>query len=295
MDQNISKYKFFIYFSLFLVSLILVFMLGIFWRSDDIYRILFFGFEASANTSSVFLNFSDLLRSGISFSAGLVAVFNPCGFALLSVYFSSFLNRKKIIDYKSTPNSPKKYFLKIYDPIYVSTIVTIGFIIVFFIFGIVLSAGFYAIKNTFSYFGLIISIILFAYGFFILSGGNIYSNKLQKIANLLDYKNTDSSKFYFIYGMSYGITSLSCTLPIFMSIVFSLSNMSKIEFLLRDFILFSVGTWVALLTVSLALLFLDIIVQKIKFFLSIYKYISSIILILSGSYLILYWLSDFKI
>jgi cytochrome c biogenesis protein CcdA len=292
MNQNISKYKFFIYFSVFFISLMLVFFLGVFLQSDDINRILFFGFEASANTSSVFLNFSDLLRSGISFSAGLVAVFNPCGFALLSVYFSSFLNRKKNIDYK---NRPKKYFFKIYDPIYVSTIVTIGFIIVFFIFGIALSAGFYAIKSTFTYFGLIISIMLFAYGFFILSGGNIYFNKLQKIANLLDYKNTDSSKFYFIYGISYGITSLSCTLPIFMSIVFSLSNISKIEFLLRDFVLFSVGTWVALLTVSLALLFLDIIVQKIKFFLSIYKYISSLILILSGSYLILYWLSDFKI
>jgi hypothetical protein len=59
--------------------------------------------------------------------------------------------------------------------------------------------------------------------------------------------------------------------------------------------LFSVGTWVALLSVSFALLFLNIIVQKIKFFLSIYKYISSLVLIISGSYLILYWLSDFKI
>jgi cytochrome c-type biogenesis protein len=292
MNQNISKYKLFVFFAFFLISLSFIFFLGLFLKSEDINKFLFFGFEASADISSVFLNFSDLLRSGIAFSAGLVAVFNPCGFALLSVYFSSFLNRNKTVEYK---NNSRKYFLKIYDPIYVSTIVTIGFIIIFFIFGIALSAGFYAIKSTFSYFGLLISIFLFAYGFFILSGGNIYFNKLQKIANLLDSKNTDSSKFYFIYGLSYGITSLSCTLPIFMSIVFSLSNMSKIEFLLRDFILFSVGTWVALLSVSFALLFLDIIVQKIKFFLSLYKYISSLVLIISGSYLILYWLSDFKI
>tara|TARA_B110000438_G_scaffold89537_1_gene89035 strand:- start:989 stop:1867 length:879 start_codon:yes stop_codon:yes gene_type:complete len=292
MNQNIPKYKLFVFFALFLISLGLIFFLGLFLKSEDINKFLFFGFEASADISSVFLNFSDLLRSGISFSAGLVAVFNPCGFALLSVYFSSFLNRNKTVEYK---NNSSKYFLKIYDPIYVSTIVTIGFIIIFFIFGIALSAGFYAIKSTFSYFGLLISIFLFAYGFYILSGGNIYFNKLQKIANLLGSKNTDSSKFYFIYGLSYGITSLSCTLPIFMSIVFSLSNMSKIEFLLRDFILFSVGTWVALLSVSFALLFLDIIVQKIKFFLSLYKYISSLVLIISGSYLILYWLSDFKI
>ena len=267
MNQNISKYKLFVFFAFFLISLSFIFFLGLFLKSEDINKFLFFGFEASADISSVFLNFSDLLRSGIAFSAGLVAVFNPCGFALLSVYFSSFLNRNKTVEYK---NNSRKYFLKIYDPIYVSTIVTIGFIIIFFIFGIALSAGFYAIKSTFSYFGLLISIFLFAYGFFILSGGNIYFNKLQKIANLLDSKNTDSSKFYFIYGLSYGITSLSCTLPIFMSIVFSLSNMSKIEFLLRDFILFSVGTWVALLSVSFALLFLDIIVQKIKFFLSLY-------------------------
>ena len=95
MNQNIPKYKLFVFFALFLISLGLIFFLGLFLKSEDINKFLFFGFEASADISSVFLNFSDLLRSGISFSAGLVAVFNPCGFALLSVYFSSFLNRNK--------------------------------------------------------------------------------------------------------------------------------------------------------------------------------------------------------
>ena len=80
-----------------------------------------------------------------------------------------------------------------------------------------------------------------------------------------------------------------------MSVVFSLTNVSEIQILLKDFILFSVGTWFALITVSFGLLFLKLVVDKVKVFLIIYKYITSAVLILSSAYLIFYWMSEFKI
>ncbi len=80
-----------------------------------------------------------------------------------------------------------------------------------------------------------------------------------------------------------------------MSIVFSLSNVSKLQILFIDFILFSLGTWVALLSVSFGLLFLKFVIDKVKIFLTVYKYVASSILILSSAYLIFYWMSEFKI
>ena len=90
MLSEIDRKKFWIYFVLFIVSLFLIISTGIFLSLENLNKILFLGFEASSSTSAFYLNFSNLIRSGIAFSAGLVAVFNPCGFALLSVYLSSF-------------------------------------------------------------------------------------------------------------------------------------------------------------------------------------------------------------
>jgi hypothetical protein len=60
-----------------------------------------------------------------------------------------------------------------------------------------------------------------------------------------------------------------------------------------DFALFSMGSWISLIIVSISLLFLKVVIEKIKIFFKIYNYLASVILILSGSYLILYWMSEF--
>tara|TARA_Y100000768_G_scaffold387627_1_gene379548 strand:+ start:1203 stop:1985 length:783 start_codon:yes stop_codon:yes gene_type:complete len=260
--------------------------LGFFLDSENITKFLSLGFEASASTSTAFINLSSILRAGIAFSAGLVAVFNPCGFALLSVYLSYFIKDR------NTQKSVSAY-KNIYESILISTAVTIGFVIIFFIFGIMISGGFYSLKSIFSYVGILISVILLGYGFYVLSGGMIYFSKLNVISNSINSKNDKSLKFYFYYGISYGLTSLSCSLPIFMSIVFSFSNTSSFDLLIKDFVLFSMGAWFSLIIVSFALLFLKSFLEKIKLFFKIYNLATSIILIVSGSYLILYWMSEF--
>ena len=266
----------------------ILFSVGLFLDYEKITKILSLGFEASANTSILFINLSSYLRSGIAFSAGLVAVFNPCGFALLSVYMSYFLQEKDIDKFISIPK-------KLYESTLISTTVTIGFVIVFFLFGLLISGGFYTLKSIFSYVGILISIILLAYGFYVLSGGMIYFSKLSKLSNSINSSNEKSLKLYFYYGISYGLTSLSCSLPIFMSIVFSFSKTSSINLLFKDFLLFSMGAWMSLIIVSLALFFIKTFLEKIKMFFKIYNFLASIILIVSGSYLILYWISEFKI
>ncbi|MBL06648.1 MAG: hypothetical protein CL773_02115 [Chloroflexi bacterium] len=274
------------YSLLFFLYLIFLVLLGFFLESENISNILFFGFEISANTSTFFSNLSTLLRSGIAFSAGLVAVFNPCGFALLSVYFSYFIGRK---DNKNLDSSLRK----VSESILISTTVTIGFILIFFLFGLMISSGFYALKNIFSYLGLVISVILLGYGFYMLSGGTIYFSGLNRLANSVGSNTEKNLRFYFYYGISFGLTSLSCSLPVFMSIVFSFSNTSSIGNLFLDFTLFSIGSWISLIIVSISLLFLKVIIEKIKIFFKIYNYVASVILIISGSYLILYWMSEF--
>ena len=185
MLNQIDNKKFWIYFSLFILTLVIILTFGFLLSLESLNKILFLGFEASSSTSSLYLNFSNLIRLGIAFSAGLVAVFNPCGFALLSVYFSSFLkNDEKLLFNGNTSIFSKKFL----EPLYISTVVTVGFILVFFIFASIISAGFYSIRDVFSYFGLVISILLLGYGFIVLYGGNVYFSKLQKLEYLFDSK-----------------------------------------------------------------------------------------------------------
>ncbi|MBK89549.1 MAG: hypothetical protein CL772_00010 [Chloroflexi bacterium] len=276
------------YTAIFLFYLLILLSLGFILDSEKITKVLSLGFEASASTSNVFINLSSILRSGIAFSAGLVAVFNPCGFALLSVYLSYFMK-------DSNTQKTQSVHKTIYESTIISTTVTIGFIIVFFIFGLMISGGFYSLKSIFSYVGILISMILLGYGFYVLSGGMIYFSRLSNLSNTIGSSNEKSLRFYFYYGISYGLTSLSCSLPIFMSIVFSFSNTSSLNLLIKDFILFSMGAWFSLIIVSLSLLFLKSFLEKIKLFFKIYNLATSIILIISGSYLILYWMSEFKI
>ncbi|GIS29997.1 MAG: hypothetical protein Ct9H90mP2_03800 [Dehalococcoidia bacterium] len=93
-----------------------------------------------------------------------------------------------------------------------------------------------ALKNIFSYLGLFISVFLLAYGFYMLSG-RTFIFRIKKLANSWDHRDKNL-KFYFYYGISFGLTSLSCSLPVFMSIVFSFSNTSKFGNLFLDFTFF---------------------------------------------------------
>ena len=205
---------------------------------------------------------------------------------------------KSQVDEDKTLSSKLKiinhYLRKLFEATSISLSVTAGFVIIFFVIGILLSAGFYTIRSFFSYIGIIISIFLVFIGFYSLYGGTFYTPIIERIANKINYKNQSSYIFYFSYGLSYGLTSLSCTLPIFMSIVFSISSVSEIHFLLTDFLLFGFGVWVALFIISISLIFVKILLQKISYFLKIYKYVTSIFIILCGIYLILYWTTEIK-
>ena len=285
-----------------LITIITSILLAVFLEQKIINNILFFGFNASASTSNVFLDVSNIIRFGITFSAGLISVFNPCGFALLSIYLSVFIQRRDkqndIQNYEKNLSSGLKitnhYLRKLFEATSISLTISVGFVIIFFVIGILLSAGFYTIRSFFSYIGIIISIFLVFIGFYSLYGGTFYTPIIERIANKISYKNQSSYIFYFSYGLSYGLTSLSCTLPIFMSIVFSISSLSEIHFLLTDFLLFGFGVWVALFIISISLIFVKILLQKVNYFLKIYKYVTSIFIILCGIYLILYWMTEIK-
>ena len=50
-------------------------------------------------------------------------------------------------------------------------------------------------------------------------GGKLYTGLAARAASRMGNPNEVSTKGYFMFGLSYGTASLSCTLPIFISVV----------------------------------------------------------------------------
>ena len=105
--------------------------------------------------------------------------------------------------------------------------------------------------------------------------------------------NTNSPfRNFFVYGLSYGIASISCTLPLFIALISN--SISTGGFLngVKQFISYSFGmTSVILIITLLASFFKNVSNLQKTSVTKWYKYLSGILISLVGIYLIMYWLN----
>ena len=95
-----------------------------------------------------------------AFTAGTVAAFNPCGAAMFPAYVGFQLSRS------SNSLSP---FLIILRGLFTGIILTLGFVAVFGIFGILMSLGFRLVGSFLPFIGLGTGLLILALGIFIRS------------------------------------------------------------------------------------------------------------------------------
>lgn len=148
-----------------------------------------------------------------AFSAGLVAAINPCGFALLPTYLAYFLGidtrPAEGADGKAAPATTRD----LGRAIGVGLTMTAGFLTVFTIMGLVWSSMAQTIKENIPWAGLVIGILLVIGGVMMLAGfePTVRLPKLDKGGSSRELGSI------YLYGISYAVASLSCTLPIFAS------------------------------------------------------------------------------
>ncbi|MFQ5341543.1 MAG: cytochrome c biogenesis CcdA family protein [Anaerolineae bacterium] len=243
--------------------------------------------ESMVAASNTFLgNAADLIPLGYAFGAGMVATVNPCGFAMLPAYLGLYLGTG---DARGQEGATLQ---RVGQALVVSVLVTAGFVLLFGVAGLLISAGARAIIGYMPWVGLAIGVLLVGTGAWILGGGNLYLGVGDRLAAEVGRPNQTSVKGYFLFGLSYGLASLSCTLPVFLTVVGGTVAASGFLGASFQFVMYALGMGFVILLLTLGMaLFKEAVVGTIRRGLPYVKTVSAILLIVAGAYIVYYWLT----
>ena len=243
------------------------------------------------STSTTWIsNLGNVLPFGFAFVAGMVAAVNPCGFVMLPAYLTIYLRDSEDADTDANWVGLAKRGSK---AIYVSFAMGLGFVALFGAAGLLVSASQELVKDALPWIGFILGVLMALLGAYILVGGKIYAGIGQRMADRVGDPRVSSMSGYFLFGVSYALASLSCTLPIFLSVVTSSFGRDGFGAGLIQFIAYAGGMafLIMLVTIGIAL-FKSAILGPLRRSMRHVERVSAIILALVGSYLVFYWLTE---
>ncbi len=230
-----------------------------------------------------------LLPFGFAFLAGMVAAVNPCGFMMLPTYLTIYVSDQSD-DLEADAKSVVKRGFK---AVLVSLAMGVGFVSLFGAAGILVSASKEAVADTLPWIGLSLGFAMAAMGAYVLGGGKLYTALGQRFAKRIGDPKSASMLSYSLFGVSYALASLSCTLPIFLSVVTSSFRNDGFAGGLAQFISYAGGmTFLIMMMTLAAALFKGLLSTYIRKLFPYLNGISGGMLIMVGAYLIFYWLTE---
>lgn len=223
---------------------------------------------------------------GFAFGAGVAAAFNPCGFAMLPAYMGLYLG---------VGDSDAKVSIgrQLGRALLVGVSVTAGFVLLFATAGVIIGLGARSVVGSIlPWLGLGIGIALTMAGAWLLGGGELYTALAQRMADRLGNPGRSDVRGYFLFGLSYGIASLGCTLPIFLSVVGTSFAASGIATSFAEFVLYALGMGAVILTLTLSMaVFRGAMIRGMRSAIRYIQPIGTWLMIVAGAYIVFYWLS----
>ena len=178
----------------------------------------------------------------LAFAAGLVATVNPCGFAMLPAYLSYFMG----LNDESTSRATH-----VRNALTVGAVVSAGFLLVFGVAGVLITAGFRVVIDLIPWLAIAVGVGVIGLGIAMLFG-------YQLTIGLPKSKQASTRNGYrsvFAFGISYAVASLSCTLPVFLTVVATQVTRGTFVGGLATFIAYGAGMSLVLVGVTIALAF----------------------------------------
>lgn len=215
----------------------------------------------------------------VAFSAGMVTAFNPCGIALLPSYLAYLLSGR-------VHEGRWKWYIGLRTGV----LMTIGFVIIFGIAGILVTMIGNSIFTIAPFASILVSLGLFIAAIFMWRGSLSFGIRIGSVLNRLEKMFARGTSGSFIsYGMSYGLISLTCSLPVFLSVVAQgLSQGSGRVALLYVFYTFGMAVVITSLSI-VAGVARSMVEQFIKQILPIIQKLSAVVMGAGGVYLLWYW------
>ena len=206
-----------------------------------------------------------------SFAAGMVATVNPCGFAMLPAYLGYFVGASP-----DTAGSPA-----VRRALTVSALMSVGFILVFGTAGLLLTLGVRAIIDYLPWLAGLVGAGMVILGIRTFRGSylalDIGGGKVDRSSVLR-------------FGVSYGLASLSCTLPIFLALIAgTFARSSVIEGVLA-FVFYALGMSLVITAITVTItLGQDRLVKLVRNSARFVNKVSGVLLTLAGLFIIWYW------
>jgi cytochrome c-type biogenesis protein len=179
----------------------------------------------------------------LAFASGMVAAVNPCGFAMLPAYVTFFLGTEG----DRVPSKGES----VLRAIPVALAVSLGFVVVFGVVGIALRPISSTVQEYAPWATIVIGVGLVVFGVLMLRGyePNARMPKLDRGGR------TQGLGSMFLYGVSYAIASLTCTIGIFIANI--VNAFSRTDFVSGVAVLLlyaaGMGLVITALTVAIAL------------------------------------------
>jgi len=212
-----------------------------------------------------------------SFILGVLAAVNPCGFVLLPTYLVFFLGTREETELATSERMRRA--------LVVSSGISIGFLAIFFVIGVISRLFTQWIELNAKYASLAIGIVL------VIGGARMLSGWTPKFAMpQIGGVQTKTFRATVIYGVAYAVASIGCTIGFLTTAVFGSIALHGFISGVFSILLYGLGMamLVTALTVSLAFAKTGI-VTVIKNRLHIIQRLGAILVTLTGIYLVFYW------
>jgi cytochrome c biogenesis protein CcdA len=141
---------------------------------------------------------------------------------------------------------------------------------------------------------IVIGAFLIGLGFVMLFGKTLSLPLFSALATRIGDPRQISVKGFFFFGLAFGATSLSCTLPIFLAVVGSAVSAGSAAAGLLQFFWYILGAGTVFLSLTVALAFVKSgrILRLLRIIFPHVNKISAVLLILAGLYIGYYWFAS---
>jgi cytochrome c biogenesis protein CcdA len=226
-----------------------------------------------------------------AFTAGMVATVNPCGFAMLPAYLGYFLGIDKAGADQPEAQRPSTA-ASLLRALLVSATVSAGFLVLFAAAGAIVSWTAVSVGEYSPWLTVVIGLLLAVVGVAFVFG---WEPKLA-LPRLDKGGRTRGLWSMFVFGLSYAIASLSCTIGPFTTVVATTFSRSSVAAGVLAFAAYALGMGLLLtaLTVTLALARQGF-VNHLRRALPYISKVSGVIMAVVGVYLVWYGIYEIRL
>lgn len=221
----------------------------------------------------------------LAFGAGMLAPVNPCGFALLPAYLSTFLQPDTASD-PSQPPMPLRSRLRI--ALINAAAMTAGFVLVVTAIGAALAGGLRQVIHLMPWLAALVGFALVLGGAVMLSGVRIP----VRVPGIRAARAPAGSVWRLVtFGAGYALASASCTMAILLAVVTQAVTADTVPGIITVFAANAAGSALVLFALAVAAALAHTALSSALGRAARYlPRVSGALLAASGAYLLIYWL-----